>query len=114
MCAYLVCLIIQAIVSVVHKLPAVIRSPSFSLFSSSMTTRISPRENAAKASSIESKANSGLTKGFFTSAGALLDIAGFVDNAEWLDIDIPFNVFILEGNGKDWIATGDIRIPMVD
>jgi hypothetical protein len=85
-----------------------------------MTTRISPRANAAKASSIESKANSGFTKGFCTSAGALLDIASFVDNVDWPDIvgiDIPFNVFIAEGNGKDWTednATGDIQIPMVD
>ena len=34
-----------------------IKSPSFSLFSSSITTKNSPRANAANASSIESKEN---------------------------------------------------------
>jgi hypothetical protein len=112
-CAYLVCLIIHAIFSVVHKLPAIIRSPSFSLFSSSMTTRNSPWANAANASSIESKANDDLTEGFCTSVGALeLDIAGF---ASGLDIvDIPF-AFIAEGNWTvDDIATGDMETPMLE
>ena len=48
----LVCLIIQAIFSVVQCAAEMMRSPSFSLFSSSMTTRNSPRLNASSASSI--------------------------------------------------------------
>jgi hypothetical protein len=104
----LVCLIIQAIFSVVHKLAAIIRSPSFSLFSSSMTTRNSPRANAAKVSSMESKANDGRTTGTCTSVGALeLASAGLVGG---LDIGIPL-AFIEAGNGEvraEDIATGDI------
>jgi hypothetical protein len=53
---HLVCLIIQAIFSVVHWLAEIIRSPSFSLFSSSMTTRNSPAEKLVRASSIVSNA----------------------------------------------------------
>jgi hypothetical protein len=53
---YLVCLIIQAIFSVVHCDAAMMRSPSFSLFSSSITTRNSPAAKPASASSIVSKA----------------------------------------------------------
>ena len=53
--AYLVCFIIQAIFSVVQWEAAMIRSPSFSLPSSSMTTKNSPRAKASNASSIESK-----------------------------------------------------------
>lgn len=51
----LVCLIIQAIFSVVHWLPAMIRSPSFSRFSSSITTRNSPFSKASRASGTVSK-----------------------------------------------------------
>jgi hypothetical protein len=64
-----------------------------------MTIKNSPWENAANASSIESKANDDLTEGFCTSVGALeLDMAGL---ASRLDIvDIPFT-FIAEGNCED-------------
>ena len=55
--AYLVCFIIQAIFSVVQWEAAIIRSPSFSLPSSSITTKNSPRAKASRASSIESKSN---------------------------------------------------------
>lgn len=54
--AHLVCLIIQAIFSVETSLAAAMRSPSFSRPSSSITTRNSPRANAAMASSRGSKA----------------------------------------------------------
>ena len=56
--AYLVCFIIQAIFSVVQWEAAIIRSPSFSLPSSSMTTKNSPRAKACKASSMLSHLNS--------------------------------------------------------
>lgn len=48
----LVCLMNHAIFSVVHSLAAINKSPSFSLFSSSMTTTKSPRLNAARAASM--------------------------------------------------------------
>ena len=106
-CTYLVCLIIQAIFSVVQKLAAIIRSPSFSLFSSSITTRNSPRVNAANASSIESNANDGRTWGFCTCfGGAELAIAGIVG------FDFPF-AFTAAGNGAgcaDGDTTGAINI----
>lgn len=66
---HLVCLIIQAIFSVVHWLPEVIRSPSFSRFSSSITTRNSPAAKAASASSIGSKENSVRAGASRTSVG---------------------------------------------
>jgi hypothetical protein len=53
----LVCLIIQAIFSVVQRLAEMMRSPSFSRFSSSITTKNSPELNAVKASSMESNPN---------------------------------------------------------
>lgn len=52
------CFIIQAIFSVVQWGAAMIRSPSFSLPSSSTTTRNSPRAKAPNASSMESNLNS--------------------------------------------------------
>ena len=70
----LVCLMIQAIASVVHLLADMMTSPSFSLDSSSMTTIGSPRANAASASSIVSKEKSvrcgGLVAGTGRHAGS--------------------------------------------
>jgi len=54
---HLVCLIIQAIFSVVHCEADMIRSPSFSRFSSSITTRNSPAAKESKAASMVSNAN---------------------------------------------------------
>lgn len=56
--ADLVCLMIQAIASVVHLLADMMISPSFSLDSSSITTIGWPCAKAASTSSIESKENS--------------------------------------------------------
>ncbi len=53
----LVCLIIQAIFSVVHWFAAMMRSPSFSRFSSSITTRNSPFVKALRASGMVSNEN---------------------------------------------------------
>ena len=72
---YLVCFIIQAIFSVVQWEAAIIRSPSFSLPSSSMTTKNSPRPNASKASSIESNLNSSVWPFMFVEE--LPSFAGF-------------------------------------
>lgn len=72
LCGYthLVCLIIQAICSVEHPAPGMIRSPSFSRASSSITTTNSPRAMAATALSIESNAKVVRTGGI-RSFGAL-------------------------------------------
>ena len=66
---YLVCLIIHAIFCVESALPATMRSPSFSRPSSSMTTRNSPRANAAMASSMVSNVNAVRVGGLGTSWG---------------------------------------------
>ena len=66
---YLVCLIIHAIFCMENTLPATMRSPSFSQPSSSMTTRNSPRANAAMASSMASNANAVRVGGLGTSWG---------------------------------------------
>ena len=66
----LVCLIIQAICSVEHPAAGIIRSPSFSRDSSSITTTNSPRDMAAIALSTESKAKVVRTGGV-RSFGAL-------------------------------------------
>jgi hypothetical protein len=68
---YLVQRIIQAIPSVVTFSAAQIKSPSFSLLSSSMTTTNSPRAIASIASGIGSKANGegGVVAGSDTRVG---------------------------------------------
>ena len=66
---YLVCLIIHAIFCVESALPATMRPPSYSRPSSSMTTRNSPRANAAMASSMGSNANAVRVGGLGTSWG---------------------------------------------
>ncbi len=66
---HLVCLIMKAIFSVVQCAAEMIRSPSFSRFSSSITTRSSPAAKASRASSMESKEKVSLTGAFRTSVG---------------------------------------------
>jgi hypothetical protein len=73
---YLVCFIIQAIFSVVQWEAAMMRSPSFSLLSSSMTTKNSPRAKASKASSIGSNLNASGAESFVLVEG-LPSLAGF-------------------------------------
>ena len=59
----------QAIFCVETALAAMMRSPSFSLPSSSMTTMNSPRPNASMASSMESNAKASRRGTFGTSCG---------------------------------------------
>ncbi len=63
MCTNLVCLIIQAICSVEHPAAGIMRSPSFSRDSSSITTTNSPRAMAAIALSTVSNAKAVRTGG---------------------------------------------------
>ena len=73
--AHLVCFIIQAIFSVVQWEAAMIRSPSFSLPSSSMTTKNSPRAKACKAPSMVSHLNSSVWP--FVLVEGLLPLGSF-------------------------------------
>lgn len=57
------CLMNQAIFSIVHSLAAISRSPSFSLLSSSMTTTNFPAAKAARADSMEEKGEADIRGG---------------------------------------------------
>ena len=74
--AHLVTFINHAIFSVVIASAAIIKSPSFSLDSSSMTTTNSPCRNAARASSIESNVNSCLGAGGGSTLGTIILLSG--------------------------------------
>lgn len=67
--AHLVCFIIHAIFSVVHWLAEMMRSPSFSRVSSSITTKNSPAAKAASASDMASNANAVRCGAPMTSVG---------------------------------------------
>jgi len=91
---HLVCLIIQAIFSVVHWLAAMMRSPSFSLFSSSITTKNSPAANAASASSMESNAKASRMGASLTSVGRQSGVSGVGsrDGGGWADVPLVLGV----------------------
>lgn len=94
------CLIIHAIFSVVHCEPDMIRSPSFSRFSSSITTRNSPAANAASASSMASNAKA------VRAGRGVISVARHVD--VWAGLWMPFESEEVWDIGDDERATGAI------
>ena len=101
---HLVCLIIHAIFCADIALAAAMRSPSFSRPSSSMTTRNSPRANAASASSIGSNANVARTGAGLTSCGRAGEA---VAGTRGKSIDpVSMGVGMLELGGAPFILDG--------
>ena len=105
---YLVCLIIHAIFCVEVALAATMRSPSFSLPSSSMTMRNSPRPKAAIASSMGSNANSVLRGASRTCCGRAGEaVDGTRGKSEGL-VWAPFILREVEGAEEDdsgWLTS---------
>ena len=95
---YLVCLIIHAIFCVERALPAMMRSPSFSRPSSSMTTTNSPRPKASMASSMGSNANSVRNGASETSCGREEEAVAGMRGKSVGDAETPFILRLVDAD----------------